>query len=468
MQLSIIGVIVCASVLLSGYLLRAPLIGGLVASLAFGSTALMTLSSLGGSSPLIYTFFAAQLIVITCLRRRLLQDLGYVFGRVRPTWILLSLMIYALVGAWLFPRLFAGQTSVFVVAKMRMGIIEDSLAPVTGNTTQTGYFILGGLAAIAVSVLVLSEDRIAQIRRGFFLWCCLHAGMGALDLIGKMVGEGDVLLPIRTASYSMLTDIGQGGFWRVAGSYSEASAFGAASLASLSFCFVYWRKTGSTSALFLSLMLFLLTVLSTSSTAYVGLVILSIPVACSVGASVASGRVGTSEVIIVLVLSFSVLSALVATLYNEHVFDLFADLFRDMIFNKASSGSGQERTYWNIKSLQAFVDTGGVGIGLGSSRASSWLIAVISQLGLIGSIMMAALIAVVARGLGSLKPYVDHETDAVVSSVQACVLASMLAASISGGTADPGTIFFIGFAVIIASRARARQARGQAGADLAS
>jgi hypothetical protein len=458
MQISLAGLIVCAGILLAGYYARAPLIFGLLASLAFGSTALMTLSSLGGSSPLIYTFFAAILVAAVAARRRIWRDLGEVFGKIRPVWVLCGLMLYALVGSWLFPRLFAGQTSAFVQSKAHRGVIvESSLAPVSGNMTQTGYFILGGLAAIALCVLLGHKDRIDQVRRGFLMWCCLHAGMGALDLLGKLAGIGDILRPIRSASYAMLTESSHAGFWRIAGAYSEASAFGSVSLACLSFCYVYWRKTRSQFAFWLSAVLLLLTVLSTSSTAYVGLTLLGIPVAFSVIRSLLSGHVDTSELLILTLLMVGVLAALGISLYSERFFEPFVEMIDAMVINKASSGSGQERAYWNIKSLQSLVDTSGLGIGFGSSRASSWPIAVVSQLGLVGSIMMAALLAEVVRGMGRLKPYVDYETYAVVASVQACAIGSIVAASLVSGTADPGMMFFIALAVISATRIRARK-----------
>lgn len=460
MQISLVGLIVCAGILLAGYYARAPLIVGFLTSLAFGSTALMTLSSLGGSSPLIYTFFAALLVTAVAARRRIWRDLGDVFGKIRPVWVLCGLMLYALAGSWLFPRLFAGQTSVFVQSKVHRGVVvESSLAPVSGNITQTGYFILGGLAAIALCVLLLHKDRINQVRRGFLLWCCFHIGMGALDLMGKMAGLGDVLRPIRTASYAMLTESSQAGFWRIAGAYSEASAFGGVSLACLSFCYVYWRKTKSRFAFWLSAALLVLTVLSTSSTAYFGLTLLGIPVAFSIMHSLCSGRIEASELLIIVVLAVGVLASLAISFYDEGFFDPFAHMIDEMVINKASSSSGQERTYWNIKSLQAFVDTSGLGIGFGSSRASSWPIAVVSQLGLVGGIMMATLLAAVTRGMGRLKPYVDRETDAVVSSVQACAIGNVVAASLAGGTADPGMVFFIALAVVSASRVRARMNR---------
>jgi O-Antigen ligase len=459
MQVSFAGLIVCAGVLLVGHLCRGCLIIGLVASLAFGSTALMTLSSLGGASPLIYTFFAALLVIAVAVRRRIWHDLGDVFGKIRPIWVLCSLMLYAIVGAWLFPRLFAGQTSVFVQSKNRFGVVEAPLAPVSGNISQTGYFILGGLTAIALCVLLLQKDRIDQVRRGFLLWCSLHAGMGLIDLTSKLAGTGDVLWPIRTASYVMLTDAKEAGFSRIAGAYSEASAFSSASLACLSFCYVYWRKTKSQLARWLSVVLLFLLILSTSTTAYVGLAILSVPVALTVLRSLLFGRVEIDDIVIIVLLLAGVLTVLAISLYDEGFFDPFIHLIDATVINKASSSSGQERAYWNIMSLQAFLDTSGLGVGFGSSRASSWPIAVVSQLGLVGSFMMAVMLAVVARGMGRLTPYVDRETDAVVSSLRACALALAVAVSLAGGGADPGIIFFITFAVISASRVRARRNR---------
>lgn len=459
MQVSFVGLIVCAGILLTGYCCRSPLIIGLLASLAFGSTALMTLSSLGGSSPLIYTFFAALLVTAVAARRRIWQDLGDVFGKIGPIWVLVGLMLYTAVGAWLFPRLFAGQTSAFIQSKTRQGVIEASLAPVSSNISQTGYFILGGLTAIAVCAMLLHKDRIDQVRRGFFLWCSLHAGMGLLDLMGKLSGAGDLLLVVRTANYAILTEQVQAGFSRLAGAYSEASAFGSVSLACLSFSYVYWRKTGSRPACWLSAVMLILLLLSTSSTAYIGLAVLSLPVAFSVARSFMSGSVTIDEILMVALLSLGICAVLAVILYDQGIFDPVTQLIDSAIISKSSSASGQERSYWNIKSIQSFFDTSGLGVGFGSSRASSWPIAVISQLGLVGGLMMATLVAVVARGLGRLAPYVAPEVDAVVSSVRACALAGIVAGSLISGSADPGMIFFIALAVIAATRVRARRNR---------
>lgn len=456
MQPSLPGLLLCAALLAGAYYSGGALIVGLVASLAFGATAAMTLPALGGSSPLIYTLFAGSLVAAVAARRRIWFDLGSVFGSIRSIWVLTSLMAYAIVGAWLFPRFFTGQTTVFVVSPGGLGITETSLAPVSGNISQTGYFILGGLTAIALCALLLHTDRIDQVRRGFFILCSLHAGMGLIDFIGKSVGAGDLLSPIRTANYAMITGALEAGFVRITGAFSEASSFGAVSVACLAFAYTYWRKTGSRAAQCLAGVLLLLTILSTSSTAYVALALLCIPVGFSIAVSVFRGQVQSDDILIAAAIVVAAVAIAGISLLKPGVLEPVMRLVESTIINKAGSSSGQERAYWNLKSLQAFLDTSGLGTGFGSSRASSWPIAVLSQLGLFGSLMMLILLGVLVRGLGKLRVWVDAETVAVTESVRNAALAGVVASSLAGGSADPGILFFIALAVVSATRVRAR------------
>jgi hypothetical protein len=440
------------------------LIVGLIASQAFGATAVMTLTFLGGSSPLIHTVFEALLVAAVAARRRIWFDLGSVFGSMRPIWIIPGLMVYAVIGAWLFPRFFAGQTAVFVQSKIRGTVVEASLAPVSGNLSQTGYFILGGLTTVALCTLLLHSDRIDQLRRGFFLWCGLHAGMGLIDFAGKKAGVGDLLAPIKTANYAIISNAYEAGFARITGAFSEASSFAGASLACLAFSYTYWRMTKSRLAQGLSAVLFLLTILSTSSTAYVGLPLLCLPVAFSMLASFLRGRVEREEILIGVLMVLGVAVVMAACLYRADALDPFVRLINSTIINKADSASGHERAYWNLKSLQSFADTSGLGVGFGSSRASSWPIAVLSQLGLFGSLMLAMLLGVLARGLGGVEQWVAPETAAVAMSIRNAALAGIIANSVSGGSADPGVLFFIAIAVVAATRVSAlRRAAGSNG-----
>lgn len=429
------------------------LIVALIASLAFGSTAIASLSAIGGSTPLIYTFFAGGLVLVAAARRSLWQDLGVVFGTVRPASVLCVLTAHALIGAILFPRLFLGETTVFVVAP-EGGVVEAMLAPVSGNITQPGYFAMGTLTAIALWALLLREDRLERVRQGFLLFCLLHTGMGLLDFIGKTAGVSDVLAPLRTANYAMLTEQVSAGFARVNGAFPEPSSFAAASLTCLAFCYTYWRHTGDRLTKWLTVPLLFLLLVSTSTTAYGGLFVLGTGAAWGIFRALLTDRLRGDDLRILALLAAGAVALMALALFREAAFDPVIDLVHASVLDKAGSESGQGRAYWNIKSLRAFFDTSMLGVGMGSSRASSWPVAVLSQLGLVGTILMALLLAVTVRGLGSLEWRAPPRTVAIVASVRAAALASLVAASMINGTPDPGLPFVIALVAITAVRAR--------------
>jgi hypothetical protein len=431
LQPSVVGILVCAAILAFACWPARSFFVGLMASLAFGATAVATLGSLGGSSPLIYTLFAALLLATLPLRRHIRSDIVTVFRYSRAAWLVCALLVYAVIGAVLFPRLFAGQTSVFVASHTRGGVYEVALSPVSGNISQTGYFVLGGLTFLALCVGFLHGKPLEGVRRGFFLWCVLHTGLGLLDLLGKLAGMGDVLDFLRTASYAMLTEVSQAGFARIAGGQPEASAFGSMSLAALAFTFTYWRGTGSRFALTLALTLVTLLILSTSSTAYVQEIFL-----------LAFGFAG-------MCVAFGL------AVHDDRFFDPLRQLLNQAIFEKAGSASGQERSYWNYISLKSFVDTFGLGVGLGSSRASSWPVAALSQLGAVGCAMLSLLVLAMIRRPQRLYAMLDARDAATVDGARAAALASIVSGSLISGTADPGLLFFIPLAVVTSCSIRA-------------
>lgn len=456
MQVSLIGVLVAAALLILARRSSSPLLVAMIASFAFGATAIVTLPSLGGSSPLLFTAFAGLLLLSTLRRRHLGRDLGGILTAYHTPSVVLFLAVYAVTGAMLFPRLFAAQTGAFVPSRSTGLVYEVPLEPTAGNITQTGYFVVGALTFFAVCVVLGRRENIDAIRRGFFAWCTLHVAFGLADLLGKVSGAGDILKPIRSATYAMVTNVEEAGFVRIAGAHAEASAFAAASLACLCFTFTYWRRTQSKAALLLSLILGILLLLSTSTTAYVGGAILTIPVVFAIARSALVGRISRQDILVLLALAIGVTIVLAVSVYDARILDPFVQLFERTVVNKASSASGQERAYWNAKSLQSLVDTVGLGVGFGSSRASSWIIAVLSQAGIIGALLMAALLTVLFAGVRGLGSRADPELSAVSASVSASALGSLVALSISGGSADPGLPVFIALAVVLACRQHVR------------
>lgn len=450
MQISVIGTGVVLMIFAVVFAMRLSVFTALMISLAFGSTSFATLTSLGGSSPLIYTIGAAALVISVAARRHIWKDIGKLFGSSVIPWVVCALMVYVVVGALFFPRLFAGQTTVFVVSSERGGVFEVPLAPVSGNFTQAAYLVLGGVVFLATFIFFQRGNSLSELRRGFLFWASMNAAMGVVDLAGKLAGFGDVLLPIRTANYALLTEASQGIFWRITGGQSEASSFGGVALASLAFTYSYWRKTGNRYTFWLSLLLVCLLILSTSSTAYVGLGILCIPVVFSIIKSLFENRLDLSQIFVVSISLACLLAILFVVILKPDAFRPFEQLVNDMVVNKLSSSSGQERSYWNYKSLQSFVDTGGFGVGIGSSRASSWLIAVISQLGIAGAIIIATLVLPFCRPARKVSINANPEDEATIASVRMCALAGIVTGSLISGTADPGIVFFVSLAAISA------------------
>jgi len=451
MTIFIEGMLVCAALIVLGVLAGSPLFIAVFASIPFETTSFANLTSLGGASPPIYTLLLLLFIASIAVRSGTLRNIGVVFSTNAAVWISLILLAYTIAGSILFPRLFAGQTSAFVPVK---GVItEVLLAPVSGNITQAAYLSLNMFALLAFSVFLLRSENLAIVRRGFFIYATVHIALGIADLIGKLAGTGDVLLPIRTASYSLLTDVEQSGYWRIVGGYSEASAYGGRSLQGLAFMFTYWRATQSVYALVLALILLGLVLFSTSSTAYVGLAIISIPLLMSILRSVFTGRIIAQE-LLMLGIGWLMLTAILAVhLYDERFFEPFTELIQTMVLDKPTSTSAKERLYWNQKSIQSVYDTFGIGIGIGSSRSSSFVIAVLSQLGLIGTALVIALIGIVVRGMRGLRRTADNlEIFAFASSARALALTLLVTGSLIGGTADPGLLFFIALATILACR----------------
>jgi len=153
----------------------------------------------------------------------------------------------------------------------------------------------------------------------------------------------------------------------------------------------------------------------------------------------------------------AVIIAFPVYLYNDRQFALFEELLESVVFNKQSSASGQARAQWNLMSLQSFFDTRTLGVGFGSSRASRWIVAVISQIGLLGARSLAALVMELPRSVGQPRSgQVDPEVRALHDSARACALAWLVGASIVSGSADPGLPFFVALATILACRTQAQ------------
>jgi hypothetical protein len=364
---------------------------------------------------------------------------------------LFILALNVIAGALIMPRLFAGETTVFIPFEGR--VVERPLAPVWGNLNQVCYFVTGILTYFAVATELHRRMTLRPIKLGMFAFAALNALLGSVDLLGKASGVGDALEPLRTAGYSMLIEVQVEGFWRIAGGYPEASTFGAATLVAVACTFSYWRATGSKAMLILCVLSIGLLLLSTSTTAYAGFAVLLALLSVSLVVRAVTNRLVRRDlgIVMCIVLLLAILAGI--TVLNEKALDSVVRLVEATIINKSDSDSAAERFYWNQKSWAAFLDTHGLGVGLGSSRASSSLWAVPSQLGIVGAILVLLLASEFGRyPLPTVVKREDSETAALCLSLRAAGVAGLVPAAIAGGGADPGILFFILLASLVVGK----------------
>lgn len=465
MQVAPIALFLGAFLLGLGYLRGAPVTFAFFASLACGSTAIVTLTALGGSTLLLYVPLAGLLIATSVFRRTFWRDLGRVFQlHWTPTAVLL-LLLYAVASAFILPRLFAGETTVFVPLAGK--ISETALRPVSGNINQAAYFTIGVMGFFAVASQLARDGRFDMLRTGFYAFASFHVALGLIDLAGKSSGAGDLLAPFRTAGYSMLIEVQIEGFWRITGGYPEASTFGGASLIVLAFTFSYWRATGERSALVLSVLTLVLLLLCTSTTGYAGLAVVLLLLSMSWFWQLIIGRLNVTDLATILAGAGALVLVLGLLVFSETLLRPVQRLIEETLINKSTSASADERFYWNAKSWLAFLNTYGLGIGLGSSRASSSVIAILSQLGAIGAFLILLLVVDMARPIP--RPSGDPQAQelwAICDSLRTTGVVTIVPSAIAGGGADPGIVFFIALAGVVAGRSRLRQMRPKVSPEL--
>ena len=109
------------------------------------------------------------------------------------------------------------------------------------------------------------------------------------------------------------------------------------------------------------------------------------------------------------------------------------DLLDAVLFDKASSTSGVHRVATFSRAVGVFVNSYGIGVGLGSNRAMSMALYILSNLGIPGIALFCCLLSQVYRMTASsrLKP-LDRSFLASLTAVQAAFAATLIAMILSG------------------------------------
>src|SRR5262249_52444280 len=102
--------------------------------------------------------------------------------------------------------------------------------------------------------------------------------------------------------------------------------------------------------------------------------------------------------------------------------------------------SGMERASMNTQALTNVFDTYGLGVGVGSTRTSSFLLVVPASIGILGSLIYGAFMVCL------FKPHpagVDWFATSTRAACQSACMSFLIAGSLAAGSVDLGLPFFI-------------------------
>lgn len=415
----------------------------LVVSSLFGATAALALPAAGGvgvaPAYVMLGFLVLQIVISRRVADMLLAPLHV------PGGVCLTFLVgWGALSAVFVPRLFEGVTQISSLDRSSSGVVTEgyeSLHSVSGNITQTGYAVAALIGFSAMILLLRTERGYEKFQRAMIILALLTALSALLDLLGFYVMGFDPLSIFKTAGYVVFNETELAGMKRISGTFSEASSYASFSLVLCAFCFeLYLQGVKKKLMRFVCIMLLLFLLLSTSTTAYTALLIYSVILMTHAGLRMFSRAemnrfsvVGGSLLALIFTVVFLVmLSPLVHDRVNE--------LLYTVILTKGQSESGVARAMLNANAWQAFVDTWGVGVGLGSSRASSYVLVLLSNIGIPGVVLYCLWLSRIFTA--EKNPTLPTNVAATVSASRWAIVAALISASISASVFDVGLLFY--------------------------
>lgn len=416
----------------------------MLTSTVFGAAAAFSVPGLGGASVLVPSMF----LIFYAVRVFMAWGEGPILGSFMPFgagfWLLL-LTTYGLVTAFFFPRLMEGTIDTMLVTRLVGGLSSISLIPLepSGNNITQSVYAAGGMGCFAVSVAYYGRHgALEDLYKAIVIVSLVNLAFAVLDVVTWAIGAEFILDFVHTANYAFLTAAEKGGLKRISGSFPEASAYAGYTLALFSVTASLWldrvkpRVTGP-----VALALFTTLALSTSATAYVGLIsMLGFLTLRSLSAPVFGRKAQRPVLLVSLIVSAPVLLG-IGMILLPGVADTVIGFLNEMLFDKLDSQSGQERMMWNAVAYKTFLDTGWLGAGIGSARASSYLLVLLSNVGVPGLVLFVLFLGAIL--VVPPMAHMDEFDRGVIRAARAGVLAGMAEAMTSGTVYDLGLLFYV-------------------------
>ncbi len=412
----------------------------LIISTLFGSAAAVSLPGLGGVQP---THLLLGFLFLRALADPEAYDAVLRQARFGSTgWWLLLTLLFGIFATYFLPRYFAGSVLVNPIRAegLKEGVGELPLVPTPGNITQLVYFTADVMCFFLVAAF--AERRSNALAVGSFLlaYCGANVLLAFADFVCSRTGTSYLLDFMRNASYAIFDDVAGPNIYRLKGSFTEASAFAYATVGALCYTTrLYLAGIRPRLSGCLALLSLIFLCLSTSSTGYVALLPCFAMLFAGALWRALCGKASQQDAIFIILCPLAAIAGVLFILMTPVLRLQIYDLLDSLVLNKSLSQSGLDRTALNISGLRAFTATYGLGTGIGSVRASSFIVAIAANLGLIGSMLYCAFLARV------VVPRDEDEPPLLArlrSAARCGIIGSLIAASISGALIDLGLAFF--------------------------
>ncbi|WP_116091301.1 hypothetical protein [Sphingomonas crusticola] len=363
----------------------------LFCAMSFGAFSVLPPAATGGITILPRTLCAMALLATTLATPAGLTRAWASMVDPRRLGLLTAFMLVAVVISLFMPRLFAGHVTIMGLNSTQ----PELLQPSTTIYTQIIYLTSSYCVALALSLIGDTGDGRRAIANAIILGTLCAFVTGLLD-----VGTHgtNLLAPFRTATYRLLIVGEILGSSRIVGLMPEASAYGGLCMGLGTAAYFIGRvipadRRWGKVARIVPFLALAMAALSTSSAAYLGLAMFF--VVASLDWVIRFMRNKEQRDRRALFREFALFSTLLIVVgciaaINTRIFAPAIDMIDLMVFHKSQSASFIERSNWNSVSLRALADTWWLGVGVGSTRSSSWPVALASGTGILGSLLMGA------------------------------------------------------------------------------
>lgn len=304
---------------------------------------------------------------------------------------LLGFAAYSVVTAAVLPIIFHGTRVLEPESGIENGLAQTGTLDLSrGNLAQSVYLLLNAFTFLACARFFKNENDSA--RRA---WLCAGFMVLFFAFYQKLSHLTGLYYPTEilnsNKSYRQLADAvmesyRSSAYRRVNSTYPEASKAGCA-LGAFFFYFAYIflkTKKGSAKSALLAALFLGAVLLTTSSVGYLEVVV-----------AIALLTIVTFDTRRPALAALRIAGILAAGAFIFLV--LIPELLQLVLLDKAHSGSFESRTEADLFSIKLFLETYMLGVGLGGNRPSSFFAYLLSNVGVVGTLMFAMFVLNVIR-----------------------------------------------------------------------